>query len=497
VETTITITHQQPWFRNIIFYTGAIAIIILSRLIMAFLPVTTALSLILATQMVLFVLLFRRPVWAMAALLVGQFTASGYMLPVAGGTIMSVRFLWTIMAILLLIPLLKLRGGIKLGSKSRNILIPTIIFFVLATVANIVSLDMSSTLQYLRTGITALAIVFFLPALVKNEKDLKLLTVAIFITCFISAVAAVMQHYQFLGLPAYTLYGGMVHKNRTPGLAEGAVHLSYILPMIILPMLAMILLKGVSRNMRIILPVLALVILAALYFTYTRSGMYALAPGILVMIILLKGTMRKNLLLIFLILGAMFLLYINITGNRYSQGFSDEQSAAGRLVLWQAGVKIALAHPVFGIGQGQFMIISEGYSSEVAGSAAASASVFLGTQQNHNDFIRVWDSFGTPALLVFLWIFFNTFRNLLSAYRRLPTPFLKALALGCIGAQMAYVVSAFTHNVMDSVPLFWILAGFSLALVKLAPKPKPVAIVESPINVPVISPLPDGSSPSS
>jgi len=48
------------------------------------------------------------------------------------------------------------------------------------------------------------------------------------------------------------------------------------------------------------------------------------------------------------------------------------------------------------------------------------------------------------------------------------------MALGGLAAMAAYIVNAATHNVMDSVPLLWIMGGFSCAMVKLAEKPKPV-----------------------
>jgi O-antigen ligase len=487
------VRYQPQWFQNPRLIIGTLAIIFTIWLGLN-LGLWRMITVILIIQIVLFCLVIRRPVWAMAALMVGQFTASGYMLSISG-TQISARFLWAVLAIVILIPILKAKGGIHLGNKARNVIIPTVIFYCLAAVANSVNIDMTNTYQYLRTGVTALAIVFFLPAVVKNEKDLKLLTTVIFITCLVSALAAVMQHYRGLGLPVYTIGGGIRAGNRAPGLSEGSIYLAYELPVVILPMFALFLLKGVNPQTRKLLPVLMLVMLAALYFTYTRSGMYSLLPGMLVMIFLLKGRMRKTLFLIFLILGVGFLLYTNMTNNRYSQGFTNESSAAGRLVLWQAGAKIALDNPWFGIGQGRFTEISQLYSSDVEISAIPGAQGVLGMEEAHNDFIRVWVSFGTPALLAYLWIFIVIFRNFYYAYRRSPGLFHKGIALGGFTALAAYIVNAFTHNLMDSVPLLWILAGFSIALVKMAEAPKPVALTEGPVNVPAINPLPDASPP--
>lgn len=490
-----TVRYQPQWFQNRRLIIGILACFLVAILGIQ-LKFWSVVTLVLIIQIIFFILAFRRPVWAMAALLVGQFTASNYILTLSAGTQISVRLLWTIMAVLIMIPLLKVKGGIKLGRGIRSVIIPAAIFFVLATIANVVNLDTANIYPYLRTGVTALAILFFLPALVKNEKDLKLLAIVILIICTISSLAAVMQHYQYLGMPVITLSGDtIIPQNRTPGLAASPLYLSYELSIVILPMFALFFMKGVSRSARIALTVSALVMVAALYFTYTRSGMYSIIPGIMVMVLFLKGKMRKELLLIFIVITVSFLLYINITNNRYSRGFNDESSAAGRLVLWKAGIMIALDNPVVGIGQGRFMEISQLYSGDVGSSAVPGAEGVLGTQQNHNDFIRVWDSFGTPALLAYLWVFVSTFRNFYYGYRRSTGPFLKAMALGGFAALISYVVSAFMHNLMDSVPIFWILAGFSIAFVKLAEAPKPVTERVKAINVPEVKLLPDRPAP--
>jgi len=492
LQTVEIVKNKTQWFQNRKLILGVLAIAFVIWLGME-MQLWTLLFVVLIIQGVLFILAFRRPVWAVAALLVGQFTASGYIFNI-GGTPFSLRFLWTILAVILLIPLLRARGGIKLGSKARFIIIPTIIFYCLATVANSVNLDMPSVFQYLRTGATALGIIIFLPAVVKDEKDLRLLVIVVLITCSISAIAGVMQHYRGLGLPVYTL-GGDIHRGRVAGLSPGAIYLAYELPLVILPVLALLLLKGVSPQARKILPVLLIIMLAALYFTLTRSGMYSLLPGILVMFFILKGRMKKVIFAILLVLGAGFLLYTNMTGNRYSQGFDEESSAAGRLVLWQAGAMIAMDNPIFGIGQGRFIEVSEAYSSEVDVNAVEGAEGALGEEQVHNDFIRVWVSFGTPALLVYLWVFIAIFRNFYYGFRRSSGLFIKALAFGGCGAIMAYIVNAFSHNLMDSVPLLWILAGFSIAVTKLAEVPKVIAIPERAANVSTTNRSPDSSLP--
>ena len=310
---------------------------------------TMPLSLVLTTQVVLFFLLFNRPVWAIASLMVGQLTSSGYMFSIAPDLDISIRFLWTILAVLLLVPVLRNQGEMKLGNSARRVLIPAIIFFVFATIANAVNTDMATTIKYSRQTVTSLVVLVLLPAVVNNKRDIKLLSIVALITCAISAAVAVMQHYNFQGLPVYTIYPDTFSQGRALGLTDSSLHLAYYLPVILMPMFAIYFIKGVSPNNRKLLAFLALVMVAALYFTYTRSGMYSLIPGFIALILLIKGPGKKELFLVALILVGAFVYYADTQSNRYSQWFADDTSAAARPVLWQAGVSIAMDNPLLGI----------------------------------------------------------------------------------------------------------------------------------------------------
>jgi len=417
-------------------------------------------GLVLAAQIFLYVLLFHRPVWALAALIVGQLTLSNYML-LLGEQQVSVTFFWAILTLLLLVPILRRKGGIKLGSGARRIIIPAVILACMATIANGVNIELSYVIQYLRQEFIWLVILFLLPAAVKNERDLKRLALVALITCSASAIFALIQYFT----PALRddLEGRMI------GLTASPVHLGFILPVIILPMVAIYFLKGVNSRARklIILPII--IMIAALYFTFTRTGIYSLAPGLLLMILLMKGKPKKELFLITLIVGAAFLCYVNMEDNRYTRGFVEEGSTEGRLALWQAGVNIALNYPLLGIGSYRFTEMSLEYISTVDPTLIEQgAGTALGRYQPHNDFIRVWTSFGTVALLAYLWLFVGILRNFVEASRHSRTRFLKAFTIGCLGAMVAYIVNAANHNVMSSSMLLWILGGLSIATTKIA-----------------------------
>ncbi len=462
--------HSVRWYQNPVLFPVAVALVGLFWLFNAGLGITAPLSVVLVAQVVFFILLINRPVWALAALVVGQLTACTYMVGLPGGTFISLRFLWAILALLLLVPVLSRQGGIELGNRARRIIIPAVIFFCWVTMTMSINTDLASTMKQLREIATALIVVILLPAVVKSERDLKILAVVALITCSASALFALQQHWT-LGFPNYTVYGDPITYGRVEGLSESPVQLGFNLPLILLPMVAMYLYKGVSSNTRKLLILCAIIMCIALYFTLTRSGIYSLAPGLLLMFLLIKGRTKMQLLLVVVIVGAGFLYFTQTSdNNRYSQGFSEDQSAAGRLVLWQAGLKVAWDNPVVGIGRDKFETESVKYASVIDTElmSTQAAGDVLGQFQAHNDFITVWASFGTVALLAYLWLFWGAFRNFLDARRKSRSRFIKGLAVGCIAALAAYIVNAATHNVMDTTLILWIFCGLSIATTKVA-----------------------------
>ena len=185
----------------------------------------------------------------------------------------------------------------------------------------------------------------------------------------------------------------------------------------------------------------------------------------------IKGKMEIFLAIAVLCVG--FVIYTDMKGNRYSKGVTEESSAAGRLLLVQAGSQIAMDYPILGIGNRGFKEMSQAYVTSIGyDPAVVDIEEVIGVEQPHNDFIRVWISFGTPALMVFLWLFVAIFLNFLESYRKSHNRFIKGIAIGSLAALAAYAVSAATHNVMDSVVLLWVLGGLSIATCKLAAKEK-------------------------
>jgi O-antigen ligase len=234
--------------------------------------------------------------------------------------------------------------------------------------------------------------------------------------------------------------------------------------------------------------VLVLIVLAA-YFTYTRSALLALLLGLMALVLFLKTRIRGEIILAILVLFVGFASLMGLLeSGRYLGGRTEvqqDESYISRQIVWQAGIAAATDNPILGIGGDQFKKVSPQYASSVDPTLLSLEEErywsyrSLGNIEPHNDFLMVWVSYGTPALLAYLWLIVAVLRNFLYAYRESDKRFIKGLSAGLAAALVAYGVNAFYHNVLSTLPLFWILAGLSVATAKLAQQSQRLSISDS------------------
>ncbi len=404
---------------------------------------------------VLFIIGLREPVWAVAALLVSQLSIPGYYI----GPI-SLRLLLLLLTGIL-IWRAHIQGKIQLGKKAKRIIIPIILLIAIVAISNLFNSSIDFVYKELRYLLAGLLIVIFLPAVIKNVRDLKLLCGVAITAVTISVIAA--------------LYQSVAHSGRVRGISESSLQLSYILSMVFLVILAILIVEGIKKeNRRLLLP--AVLMLPALYLTYTRSALFALFFGLVALFLFLKTRIRGEIIML-AILGVT--IYLSASGfiDNFSFGARSEEnqeaSSVTRKILWQTGLAIAMDNPVLGIGGAQYKELSLEYTSAIDPSLLEDRywtyqTLGLGEFQIHNDFLRMWVYYGTIALVVFLWIFLVIMRNCIESFRTSKRKFIKGLSVGLAAGLISYSINAFYHNVLADFSLLWLIAGFSLATIKLA-----------------------------
>ena len=459
---------------------GIVLAILAVVAIWGFSPLGPAIVAFLAVA-VLFFFGLKRPVWAMAALLVSQFTITSLMVGTPLGFAISLRLLLLVLTGLILWRSLA-QKQIDLGPKARRLLTPFFILLGVSVVANVINSGFDFAFRDFRNMMVGLMIIIFLPAVVRNSKELKILCGVAFVAVTASATIGLMQHYQFLGMDDATIIPGFITGGqfRVPGMAETELELSYVLSAALLAMLGVYLARGVNSGRKKLLVLSMVPVVLALYFTYTRSALLAVMLGLVALALFLKTRIRGEIVLVALLLLVGFVEVTGILSGQYLGGRSEggqEESAVARQILWQAGIAIAMDNPILGIGGDQYASVAPRYAGSVDSSLLAWESeqywgyASLGNEKIHNDFLSVWVSYGTLALVAYLWLFIAVLRNFIYAYKPSTNRrFIRGLSVGLAAALVAYGANAFYHNLMTTMPLFWILAGFSLATAKLAQK---------------------------
>ena len=131
-----------------------------------------------------------------------------------------------------------------------------------------------------------------------------------------------------------------------------------------------------------------------------------------------------------------------------------DTSSQTRLVLWQAAIDMTLESPVLGKGFRAFPRLKGQYTE-----------VDVHEADNHNMFLYISSQMGIPALLLFLWLLYRTYRLGVRVYRSEGDAFGRAIGIGA-AAMVAGVVAVnmFGSRMVD----IGVTANFWIYLAALA-----------------------------
>ncbi len=425
----------------------------------------------------LFIVGIKKPLWAVAAILVSQMTITSYMVATPL-VLISLRLLLMLLTLYIIRGAL-IRKEIDFGPHVKKLVIPMLILIFIGAVSNTFNgLGLEVIFRAFRNMLFGLLFIIILPAIIEDIKQLKILLGVTFIVAIASSIIGIMQYYNFLGMNVATLEAGFLDgAGRVPGMGQTELELAYILPMVIVIVLSIFIAKTNHSGGRILILVPLIPLSIALYFTYTRSALFALGPAILSLYLFFKTRIRWEAILLIIVLLVLLIEASNLLEETYIAGRSEtgqEESSVARNILRQVGIAIALDNPILGIGSDQFVEISREYAYvvnpvflEYEGDRYYSYTT-LGNNQPHHDFITMWLTYGTLALIAYIFIHFVIVYTLGYSFRKSNNRFIKGLSVGLAAALVTYVVNSFYHNIETTLPLLYIIAGFSLVTSKLA-----------------------------
>jgi putative inorganic carbon (hco3(-)) transporter len=158
--------------------------------------------------------------------------------------------------------------------------------------------------------------------------------------------------------------------------------------------------------------------------------------------------------------------------------YENEGSAAGRILIWKAGTRMALDNPVLGVGAGNF---------PVAYGTKYKPSDTYGWKNAHSAYFQVWGELGTVGFVVFAGVILTNFsrnarlRKAILARTvpgdRPPAHTLHARRLYMINAAILGFVVAGAFLSCAYYPHVFILAGLGLAARSLASRDTGIALL--------------------
>ena len=176
-----------------------------------------------------------------------------------------------------------------------------------------------------------------------------------------------------------------------------------------------------------------LLTILAVIFCSSRGGFLGLVTAALFLVWHTKRRVRNLVLMSALVLP----LSVALPGSplhRLLDPSTDYGSTQFHLEAWKAGLRMIEAHPIAGIGLGRFKLLMPSYMAPGTNIQVDSVA--------HNMFVEVAAELGLPALLIFLGIFWFTYRTLGKLRRSTSThPLIRetasALQAGLVGFAVA------------------------------------------------------------
>ncbi|MBI4387597.1 MAG: O-antigen ligase family protein [Candidatus Omnitrophica bacterium] len=310
--------------------------------------------------------------------------------------------------------------------------------------------------------ITPIFMYFLVLNTVKDRDTIKNITTIIII---VTTIAALMAIYDYIDLGNVS----SLDKSRIGGIADQPNMLAAFFNYYMFLPFGFFLLNMKNKKYWLLL-IPFFICFRGIMVTFSRGGYIAFAAAFIA-IAFFKS--RSFFVLTLIIAGALYMNPLLIPGGvRYRMGQTVEKpvsygneatdfegtldsSARARVEVWKGAVRMIQDHPFFGVGYDLFQPMITYY--------------WIGERpiDAHNTYLIIAAEMGIPALMIFLWIIWRTFRETLYLYKRTQNPFSKALALGFLGGLFGLLASNLFGSRLDSQEVssyFWILAALVVRL---------------------------------
>jgi O-antigen ligase len=214
--------------------------------------------------------------------------------------------------------------------------------------------------------------------------------------------------------------------------------------------------------------------LAAVFLTVSRGGLIALFASLLAGVVF-GGRWRARVALLGIVVALGSAYYIvalapNASRERILNTVQgQEQVEQGRTTIWQVALRMGEAHPVNGVGAGNFPTSAKHYLLQPG--VLPRTDLILDTPKvAHNIYLQIWAELGLVGLVLFLLIVFFALRTMFQAarnFRERDDQAAEVFARSLLVATIGMLVASFFISIELDKHL-WLLLGLGPALLHIS-----------------------------
>ncbi|HEV7529980.1 MAG TPA: O-antigen ligase family protein [Solirubrobacteraceae bacterium] len=228
--------------------------------------------------------------------------------------------------------------------------------------------------------------------------------------------------------------------------------------------------RGRAPLMRVVAAVAVPLCLAGVFLSLSRGGLVALAAMMLAGTIFAGRWRMAITLMLVTIAGGGFIYFTQLAPLPARERVSSAKGGTGRTDLWTVASRMVQAHPITGVGVGNFPNTSAEYTLR-AGPLQRTDLIFNERPYvTHNTYLQITAEMGVPALLLFLGIIAACMSWALRAARiwaRRGEVVMEVLARSMFLGLCGMLVADFFISVMYS-KLLWVLLALGPAMYAIA-----------------------------
>ena len=244
---------------------------------------------------------------------------------------------------------------------------------------------------------------------------------------------------------------------------------------ILMPLAVVEFLKARDAKNNILMGSILFISLLCLLTAFTRGAWLGSAVALVVLAVLGGKTIltdKKKLLLVlvaFVSIFAVVMAYsastghgvMNLVDRLKSTTQLTEGSAASRIEIWKAGLKMIESKPVFGLGPDTYRLGSERYETKAYVAQGSGQTV---ADNAHNWVVQLAAGVGIPATLILIGLFFTIMAIAIKYSRRLEGDDRLTYA-ALIGASIGYFIHLlFGVSISGSTGVFFLVISAILAV---------------------------------